>query len=496
MYTKNDNIKLQEKIDDIKAQVDSIILTKLEPKEDKRWEIVYIIRDFVIEKKRKIYGGFALNELIKEVAPDDVFYDEKNVRNWDIDFYSPDPISDAIELSNILHKRGYKHIRAGEAIHDETYKIYVETEDFVDITYVPKPIYNKIPFKTINGMNITGVHWLMIDYLRVITDPIISYYRLDKVFERLCKLVNHFPLPHNSAVIDIEPPDRDLKIAFEKVYEYLIDNKHCIVMGLYAYNHLINESKIKNRKLSRSRTNNTNNTMLSVQKETKMNFVDINYFEIISTNYVTDAKNIITKLKSTFQNGESKITYVEHYPFFQFFGFSVDIYFEEELVCKIYDYNNKCIPYKTVPALYFTEGKIINNNGKINIGTFALLMLYNLVNSMYAKTYDDHKSKNLYYTVMSHMNEMRQYYFKQYKKDIFDDTLFQEFVLNCTGYVMTTIREKQERIQKKKDAGKSSYTWNYYPESHEGKEVVSTYIFANSSGNIIKNEKNRKIVFN
>jgi hypothetical protein len=114
---------------------------------------------------------------------------------------------------------------------------------------------------------------------------------------------------------------------------------------------------------------------------------------------------------------------------------------------------------------------------------------------MYAKTYNDHRSKNLYYTLMSHMIEMRQYYFKKNNKDIFDNTLFQEFVLTCAGNTMTAIREKQERIQKKKDAGKSSFTWNYYPENNVGKEISSNYIFANSSGNVINNERNRKIVF-
>ena len=146
MYTDKDNSKLQNNIEDIKLQVEKIILTKLEPTEDKRWKIVNIVRDFVIEKRRKLYGGFALNELIKDVDPSDVFYDAKNVKCWDIDFYSPNPILDAMELANILHKKGYKHIRASEALHDETYKVYVETEEFADISYVPKPIYNKIPF--------------------------------------------------------------------------------------------------------------------------------------------------------------------------------------------------------------------------------------------------------------------------------------------------------------------------------------------------------------
>lgn len=500
MYTEKDNQKLQSNIEDLKTQSDNLILNILEPTRDKRWDIIYTIRDFVIEKKRKLYGGFALNELIKEISPEDVFYDEKNVKCWDIDFYSPEPINDAQELANRLHEKGYKHIRASEAIHDETYKIYVETEEFADITYVPRPIYNKIPFKTIDGINITGPHWLMIDYLRILTDPLTSWFRLEKIFPRLCALVKHFPLPHNNSVIDIEPPTRDLKIAFDTVYDYLVDNKTCIAIGMYAYNHLLKESTITTRKLSRTRTeDNKQNTRGTKQHneniETKMNYVDINYFEIISTNYKTDAKNLILKLKEKFQNAETKITYEEYYPFFQFFGFSVNIYFDGEIICKLYHYNYKCVPYKEVPALYFTERKAIERPGKINIGSFALLMLYNLSNIMYAKTYNDHRSKNIYYTLISHINEMKIYYFNKFNKDIFDDTLFQEFILTCTGYTMTAIREKQERIQKKKDAGKTLYAWNYYPDKNIGKDVTTTYVFANSSGNVINNAKNKQITF-
>lgn len=485
MYTDNDNKNLQNNIENIRERIDKIILSTLEPTIDTRWAIIHTIQDFVISKKRKIYGGFALNELIKRVAPNDTFYDAKNVKHWDIDFYSPDPITDAIELTNILHEKGFKHIRASEALHDETYKIYVETEEFADITYVPRPIYNKIPYENINNMIITGSHWLMIDYIRILTDPLTSYFRLDKIFPRLCTLVKHFPLPHNNSSIEIEPPERDLKIAFETIHNYLIDKKTCIVVGMYGYNHLLNESKITNRKMGRTRTN----------KNTHMNFVDVNYYEIISTDYVSDAKNIIVALKNTFQNSENKITYEEHYPYFQFFGFNVIIYYENEVVCKIYNYNNRCIPYKTVPALYFTEGKYIRYNGYINIGTYGLLVLYCLINTMYAKTYTDHRSKNLYYTLLSHMIEMKKYYFKTYNKNIFDNTLFQEFVLNCKGYTMSAVREKQERIQKKKESGKSTYIWSYYPENNVGKEVSSTYIFANSSGNIINNISNRKLLF-
>ena len=497
LYKETDKIQLVENVEQIIKDAETMSTKKIRPTIDELWEIIFTVRDFVKEKKRKIYGGFALNKLIEEVSPEDKFYSDDDVKSWDIDFYSPTPIDDAKELSDRLFKKGFNYVRAGEALHDETYKIFAETSDCADITYVPRNIYNKIPYKEINGLVLTGPHFMMIDYFRVLSDPLTSYFRLEKVFVRLCLMAKYFPLPKNSTKIEIVPPDRDLDIAFHTVHDFLKDRESMICIGMYAYNHYVKESGINEKLLNRGnrgKPGNLNNNR-SNRQSPSINFVDINYYEIISTHYKRDARELILALKAKFPMSNDRITYRENYPFFQYLGYSVDIYFDDEMICQIYNYNSRCTPYIDVPALYFKKGGYDEDKGTIRIGSFATQMMYNLINVMKARANNDQNKKNLYYTIISHSIDMKNYYFDKTKKTIFDKNLFQEFILTCTGETNSAQMERQIRMDKKIKAGKK-FTWSYNPANVKDQNNDSKYVFRNSSGNSINNDKNKRIDLN
>lgn len=480
LYKYDDTLMFDEKLNDILSQADELRLVSVEPTRDKIWQMIFIVRDFVIEKKRKIYGGFALNKLIEEVAPQDKFYDDGNIESWDIDFYSPDPIGDANEIADRLSAKGFKYVRAVEALHDETYKIFADTIDCADISYVPSNIYHKMPFKIVNNLCLTGPHFMMIDYFRMLTDPLTSYHRIEKSFKRLYLLQKYFPLPNIKSSIEMSPPDSDLDIALNHITDFLTNRESIITVGMYQYNHLIRESKI--------------NLRLKSNNNTKINFVDINYYEVISIDYKKDSRDLINLLKDKFKYGTgstNKITYEENYPFFQYLGYSVNIMINNEIICKMYHYNNRCTPYFDVDALYFTKGNYnVKSKGKIRIGTFACLMMYSLINIMKARADEDEQTKNLYYTIISHITEMKNYYFDREKKTIFDKSLFQEFIVKCIGDMVTPKMEQQIRIDRKREKGQR-YSYSYDPKKDKKSEIK--YIFKNSSGNRINNAKNQKI---
>jgi hypothetical protein len=495
LYNDKDSKMLVEKVDDIMKNADSVSSESVEPTIKKVWEIIFTVRDFVIEKKRKIYGGFALNKLIEVKNPDtgDKFYDDANVKDWDIDFYSPDPIGDSREICNRLHAKGFHHITAREAQHDETYKVFAETIDCADITYVPTNIYNKIPFEEIGGMRITGPHFMMIDYFRVMTDPMTSYFRLQKTFVRLCLMLKYYELPHNTSTINIDPPERDLDVALRTVHDFLTNRESTITIGMYAYNHLIRESEInkKGKKVNRYKSNQNQRGSRS-NDDQYIDYVDINYYEVISTEYKRDTRDLILRLQEKFLNVKGKITYQENYPFFQYLGYSVNIYCDGEIICRMYHYNTRCVPFFDVPALYFKKSGYEEHEGKIRMGSFATLMMFSLINIMKARTDNDQNTKNLYYTMISHMIDMKNYYFDRTGKNIFDNSLFQEFVIRCVGEMMDPKMEKAVRIEKKKKAGKR-YMWMYNPENEKDRESDHKYVFKNSSGNKINNDRNMKI---
>ena len=58
-----------------------------------------------MEKGLKLYGGLALNELLKKHKAE--FYSDDEIPDYDV--LSPD-VAHAKELSNILHKMGYPFV--------------------------------------------------------------------------------------------------------------------------------------------------------------------------------------------------------------------------------------------------------------------------------------------------------------------------------------------------------------------------------------------------
>ena len=102
------------------------------------------VLNFVKDKKRIVMGGYALNILLKNNGSDSIYSDVVDPSEIpDIDVYSPDPISDLFDICNIIHKMGYKRVQGKEGIHKDTYKLFVDNENFLDLGYVPKYFYDK-----------------------------------------------------------------------------------------------------------------------------------------------------------------------------------------------------------------------------------------------------------------------------------------------------------------------------------------------------------------
>ena len=93
----------------------------------------------------------------------------------------------------------------------------------------------------------------------------------------------------------------------------------------------------------------------------------------------------------------------------------------------------------------------------------------------------------------SHLVEIRNYYLEKNKKTMFDDTLFQEFSVECVGEALDPMRENR-LIRNKKFMERRLVTYRYKPENDYEEHPTTTYKFANSSGNSIHNERNYKIV--
>ena len=461
LYNENDLDLLSSNWDKIKEDSEfkrremGIIPTELD-----KLKIHNIIVSYIQENKRKVYGGFALNLLMKH-AKGEKIYDDKDIHNHDIDFYSPDPISDLKNICNLIFKGGFKYIHGSEALHKETYTLKVDTLVYCDISYVPTNIYNRMPFIIVDGIYSIGADFMTIDYLRMMTDPMTSYWRIDadiKAFRRFYSLQKYYGFPdpdekHDIDLGSIKKNPKTIKL-MDFIDKNILKQKTLVNIGFYTYNQFVEDSNSKNYKT-----------------------INIPYYEIISTEYIKDAEKIINMLKNESYN----VTYEEYSPFFQFFGNKVKIYYEDVLVLIIYSNNHKSIPY------------IDKNN--IKIGTFQMTLMYFLMNYMYYRVNTDNISKNLVHSTISNLYDIRNTYLLEKKKTILDNTPFKEFITTCVGETMTLQRERQIQIDKRKKK-KEQLTFTYVPNEESINQIVEkNFIFSNSSGNKIINDKN-KLLFN
>lgn len=476
LYQQNDITLLSNNWDNIMSEVEEQKYLTIEPSKEEIIQVHNIICEFIKEHKRKIYGGFGLNLLVKEKNKYDAIYKENTIP--DIDFYSPKPIIDLMKLCNILYEKGFKLVLGREAQHQETYNITVNYLTYCDISYVPKNIYDKLPYKEINGFTVIHPHFMWIDYLRMFTDPLISYWRIGndlKSFKRFYLLQKYFEFPYSKHPIEIEGSTMELDKIVSKIYQFILNKKSIMLLGFYAYDYFLNESGL-------CKTNK------------KFKLLQVPYFEFISIDYRMDCFKLMDDIKSIPFITTSKITHSEFYPFFQFTDHSMELYYDGNLVAKIYNHNKKCVPYKDVSAIDFTLNNnniTIDKNNFIRLATFPTVLLYCIISIMKARLQNNNDEKNLNYVMISHLIEMRKFYFSRTKKNILDSTIFKEFNTKCIGTTIPPDRQRKLLIESRK---KKNKRWTFSYEPNEGvKKPESNWKFANTSGNKIINPDHLKL---
>jgi hypothetical protein len=461
IYNSTDINMLYNNLTELNENIKKLKSILYKPDLEEKKKIQNIILNYIKEKKKKIYGGYALNKLLMNKNYES-FYKDYEIN--DIDFYSVDPNTDIIELCNIFHESGYK-TSAREARHPNTYSIFVEYDLYCDITYAPACIFNSIPSIQLEGFYYTNPSFMIIDYLRMITDPLSSYWRLEKSFERLYMLEREYPLPKFTKPIEINNSDSDylIKKCINIIINCVKEIDEIVIVGFYAYLYFLKVSKLFNK----------NRNLIEFSKK---NYDDIPFIELISKNFKQDSLKIINLLKEQFE-----ITYTEYYPFFTFTGNSVEIYVDSNLICIIYDYDNRPIPY------------IKSEN--LKIGSFSQVLLNAQINTIRYRTQKEDELKYMYMIMVSHLIQMKSYYLKENKKTIFDSTPFKDFVLDFLKPEINPDIESHLKYERRKSNNKPGI-FIYDPSKLKKDEKVENFYFPNISGNEIVNEKRQQLNIN
>lgn len=201
-------------------------------------KMIEIVENFLRKKQLICYGGIAINALLPE---NDSIYD-KEVELSDYDFYSPNAMSDAIELADEYSKQGYTEVEGKAGAHFGTYKVYCNYLPVADITYIPKELFNALKKEavSVNGILYCPPNFLKMAMYLELSRPAGQIDRFEKVFKRLRLLNHHYPLTHvNCAKVDYQRQltDKQNKGRETEIYDTVrkaFVNQGVVFFGGYA----------------------------------------------------------------------------------------------------------------------------------------------------------------------------------------------------------------------------------------------------------------------
>lgn len=155
-----------------------------------------LVKKYVCENKLLIVGGMAIDLALKlkgeKLYEDDVLPD--------YDFYSPSYNTDAYHIAEKLKNAGLENISVINANHISTMRVRVNYTVVADVTYIPKNIYDNLPFLVYRDIRIIHPHYQLIDQHRALSYPYenppweVITHRWKKDATRYDMLYEYYPL--------------------------------------------------------------------------------------------------------------------------------------------------------------------------------------------------------------------------------------------------------------------------------------------------------------
>lgn len=198
-------------------------------------KIIMIVENFLRKKKLVCYGGTAINNILPK---QDQFYN-KEVEIPDYDFYSPNALRDAKDLTDAYFNEGFDEVETKPGMHAGTYKVFVNFIPVADITYLHKEIYKAIKEDSIR---VAGIYYAPPNFLRMsmfleLSRPAGDVSRWEKILKRLILLNKHYPVKAERCDLVDFQREMDKKDNAEKIYETVRDSfidQGVVFFGGYA----------------------------------------------------------------------------------------------------------------------------------------------------------------------------------------------------------------------------------------------------------------------
>lgn len=221
--TSNNDLTYMEAVES-KSKIYESISIKHDPHYESALKAVAIIKDFIRSRKLIIYGGSAVDYALR-LHGDNIYPDEM-LALPDLDFYSPDSVSDAYDLTKILYNAGFTNARTIVGMYVLTMRVDIIDNHFLaDISYVPKKIFETLPTLEYEGMKIIDPIFQKIDFHSCLAFPFdnppreVIFEKWKKYIERFNKMHKYYPTPSMSSKSKLSP----VTFKCEKISSVLLD---------------------------------------------------------------------------------------------------------------------------------------------------------------------------------------------------------------------------------------------------------------------------------
>lgn len=351
-----------------------------------------VVFDFIVEKKRLLYGGTAQHFLFQENGHPGIY---ENEYEYDYDFYTPNPIGDSIEIANKLYEKGFPMVKRFNALAELTYKTSVNTDiTIADISYMPINIYKNIQkLKLKNGCWIIGPEFMFVDLYKALSDPPRSLFRWEKDMERLHLIEKTIPKEKiiryggfDNYKMNYETPQKVISL----VLDYLKNINHVVMLDEFAYNFYIqNIPKKTGKTFGKGYDGNMSKTKLE-------------YLTFYSVRPIQDICNIIDQIKSISKPVLKKSHYdLDDFSIYFYSGYMKHfasrfvITYCKEIIIEIIEPKTHTLPFR--------------KNKEFRVASYHLLIYYYYV----MISISDEEKRKIYRSKILDLKNGREKYYKR-----------------------------------------------------------------------------------
>lgn len=473
-YTPEEYDQVKEDLPKVLAKARAKVAECLVPTWSTKMKILDTIKKFIRENERIVYGGTAINELVKKANAADSIY--KPYQFADIEFYSPEPAADIVKLCDILYHEGYDNVQGVSAQHDETYSLRADFTVYCDITYMPRRISSGVMTMEINGIKYAHPHFIMIDMFRIFNQPLTAAeQRWEKTYERMYKLQEYYPFKRIKSTIRLNGPDEDIATIITNFKSnFFKETRSSMLVSGYDACNLIYRYVQKHKLVTKNpKASKRLNEFISPTP----------YLELVSTNYASDVRSAYAFIKKQIPDPEN-LSLKEFWPLFQFLGFSVNITYKDRVVLRIIQSDGFCVPH-------------IETSSSYNYVGYQYVLMTMMIKRFAAYLDRNDKEERLAAgAAISNLMTARGIFLALTGERPINNTPITDFKVNCIGETVDFRREYFTRLQKMFEQGKRTFKYepaSYFSKTEEERAKSNfdptTFNYKNSSGNQINTDK-------